>query len=236
MNVIPSGVFHWNKLALHKYELSVVRKITKGTTNEFNYFEVAAVTQEKGAKLSSAQKTDVEQLIIIKDGKMKATIGDTTALLGAGSVLLISPGETQMLENAGDGGLTYYVFQFKSKEGVNLQRNKDAGGTLILNSDSLPFVKTEKGATKKYFNRPTAACENYEMHITQLACKGASHAPHQHVDTEIILVIDGDVEMVINGKNYTGAAGDMFFVASGEMHEVINASEKPCSYFAFKWR
>lgn len=74
------------------------------------------------------------------------------------------------------------------------------------------------------------------MHVTQLARKGPSHAPHQHVDTEIILIIDGNTSMSIDGANYTGGPGDLYIMESGKMHGISNASDKPCSYFAFKWR
>ena len=102
--------------------------------------------------------------------------------------------------------------------------------------ESIAYTEKNEKGTKKYFDRPTAMCENYEMHITTLNKKGPSHAPHQHIDTEIILVIEGDVEMMIDGKNYKGSAGDMFIAESGKMHGVSNASDNLCSYFAFKWR
>jgi quercetin dioxygenase-like cupin family protein len=69
-----------------------------------------------------------------------------------------------------------------------------------------------------------------------LKVKGPSHAPHQHVDTEIILVIDGQTEMTIDGKTYTAGPGDLYIAESGKMHGISNATDKPCSYFAFKWR
>jgi len=56
------------------------------------------------------------------------------------------------------------------------------------------------------------------------------------VETEIMLVISGDVEMTINGQYYKGSAGDLFIAESGKMHGIGNASDNPCKYFAFKWR
>ena len=105
-----------------------------------------------------------------------------------------------------------------------------------MNKDTIAYTEKNNKGTLKYFDRPTEMCENYEMHITYLKVKGPSHAPHQHVDTEIILVIEGNVEMTIDGKTYKGSAGDMFIAESGKMHGVGNASDNPCSYFAFKWR
>jgi (S)-ureidoglycine aminohydrolase len=74
------------------------------------------------------------------------------------------------------------------------------------------------------------------MHTTTLTKKGPSHAPHQHIETEIMLIINGEVEMTVDGQYYKGTTGDLFIAESGKMHGIGNASDKPCTYFAFKWR
>ncbi len=234
---VGSGVFHWDKLPVIKSDQREGRKILEGTTHEFEYFEMHATTQEKGAvpRPPHTQK-DIEELIIIKEGTMKCSIGNKTAVLGRGSVLLIPPFEEQVFENIGDGPLTYYVLMFRSKKPMNIERSNKAGGTLLLNYDSLTYTEKNNKGTRKYFDRPSAMCDNYEMHITYLKTKGPSHAPHQHVDTEIILVIDGQTEMTIDGKTYQAGPGDLYIVESGKLHGVGNAGDKPCEYFAFKWR
>jgi len=234
---IGSGVYHWDALPVKKEALRESRKIAEGTTAEFEYFEIHATTQMKGAVPRPAHtQKDIEELIIIKEGSMTCTIGNKTAVLGKGSVLLIPPMESQLFENTGDGPLTYYVLMFRSRKPMDMQRSRDAGGTLLMNHDSMPYKFANNKGNRKYFDRPTAMCANYEMHITYLSKKGPSHAGHQHPDTEIILVIDGEAEMTIDGKEYKGSAGDLFIAESGKMHQVGNATDKPCSYFAFKWR
>jgi quercetin dioxygenase-like cupin family protein len=234
---VGSGAFHWADLPITKDNQREGRKIAEGTSPEFEYLEIHATTQEKGAtpRPSHAQ-TDKEELIIIKEGKMKATIGNKSAVLSAGGVILVPPQEEQVYENVGDGPLTYYVFIFKSKKPMDLDRNKKAGGALLLNKDSLEFKKSEKGGGRKYFDRPTAMTDNFEMHVTQLDHKGPSHAPHQHVDTEVILIVEGNTTMTIDGKDYTAGPGDLYIMESGKMHGISNAEDKTCSYFAFKWR
>jgi mannose-6-phosphate isomerase-like protein (cupin superfamily) len=234
---IGSAVYHWNELPVKKDKQRESRKIAEGSTYEFEYFEIHATTQEKGAapKPAHTQK-NIEELIIVKEGSMKCSIGNKTTVLGPGSVLLIPPLASQIFENIGDGPLTYYVFMFRSKNTMNMERSNKAGGALLLNYDSLAYSETGTKGTRKYFDRPTAMCENFEMHITYLKEKRPSHAPHQHVDTEILLMIDGESEMTIDGKTYHAGPGDLYIAESGKMHGIGNASDKPCSYFAFKWR
>jgi quercetin dioxygenase-like cupin family protein len=234
---VGSDVFHWNELPVKKDKQREGRKILEGTTAEFSYFEIHATTQEKGAIPRPPHAQDsIEEVIIIKEGKLKCTIGDQTAELGPGSVLIIPPHEMQIFENTGDGPVTYYVLMFRSRKPMDMERSKKAGGTLLVNADTLAYTEKEGKGTNKYFDRPTAMCSNYEMHITTLTTKRPSHAAHQHVDTEIILVIEGDVEMKIDGKDYKGGPGDLFIAESGKMHGIANATDKACKYFAFKWR
>lgn len=234
---VGSAVFHWNELPVIKKDQRETRKITEGTTFEFDYFEIHATTQEKGAKPKPAHaQPNTEELIIIKEGLLKCTIGSKTSVLGPGSVLLVPPGEMQTFENAGDGPVTYYVLMFRSKQTMDMERSAKAGGALLLNADSLNYTEKDGRGTKKYFDQPTAMCANYEMHTTTLTKKGPSHAPHRHVDTEIILMIEGETEMAIEGKTYKAGPGDLYIVESGQFHGIANASDKPCRYFAFKWR
>ena len=118
---------------------------------------------------------------------------------------------------------------------VNIERGM-AGGSMMLNADSLVFKPSEKGGGRAYFDRATAMCERLEMHVTQLNKKGPSHTPHSHPEAEIILVISGETEMTIDGKEYKAEAGDFYFINSELLHGMRNASDTPCSYFAFKWK
>lgn len=234
---IGSGVYHWSELAVKKDGLRESRKIFQGSSSEFEFFEIHATTQFKGAQPRPPHtQKDIEELIIIKEGTMKCSIGNKTATLGPGSVILIPPMEAQVYENIGDGPLTYYVMMFRSKKGMDIGRSMKAGGALLLNYDSLPYTQSGSKGTRKYFDRATAMCERYEMHITYLGEKGPSHAPHQHIETEIILMIEGNTEMTIDGKTYTAGPGDIYIANSGSLHGIGNATDSKCSYFAFKWK
>ena len=129
---VPSGVIHWSDLPVKKDNQRECRKIAEGTTPEFEYFEIHATTQEKGAAPRPAHtQKDIEEMIIVKEGTVKCTIGNKTSVLGPGSVLLIPPLEAQTFENIGDGPLTYYVFMFRSKK-ANEYRKKRKGRRGII--------------------------------------------------------------------------------------------------------
>jgi mannose-6-phosphate isomerase-like protein (cupin superfamily) len=147
---ITSGVFHWNDLPVKKDNQREGRKIFEGTTPEFEYFEMHATTQYKGAIPRPPHTQDsIEEVIIIKEGTLKCTIGNRTATLGAGGVLLIPPHEEQTFENTSDSPVTYYVFMFRAKKGMNMERSKKAGGPLLLNYDSLAYTEANNKGTGK---------------------------------------------------------------------------------------
>ena len=234
---VNSGVYKWSDLPVKTTDDRESRKILEGSSTHLEYLEIHATTQFKGAKPSEAHANDdIEECIIVKAGKMKATIAGRSVVLGAGGVVLLMPRQMHSLENIGDGNLTYYVMRYRSKKKMDLERGQASGGTLTLNKDSLKFNPSAKGGGIPYFDRSTSMCERFEMHITQLDKKGESHKPHAHVETEIILIISGETELTIDGKEYTASAGDLYLMNSELLHGIRNAKDGTCSYFAFKWK
>ena len=233
---VSTGAYHWNDFPSKKSEDRESKKILEGTSPHFEFVRIHATTQYANAKPSPSHATkDMEQLIIVKEGTVKATIEGKSSVLGPGSVILVMPNQVHSLENVGNGPLTYYVMIYRSKKPVNLERGFAEGGSMMLNADSLVFKPSARGGGRAYFDRATAMCSRIEMHITELNKKGPSHAPHTHIETEIILVLSGKTEMTIDGKEYEASAGDFYFINSQLLHGVRNATDEPCSYFAFKW-
>jgi len=235
---IESGVYHWIDHPIKISKDRESRKILEGTSLHFEYLEIHATTQYPGAKPATAHSNDdIEECIIVKEGQMKITIEDRSVIIGAEGVILLMPQQVHSIKNIGDGNLTYFVMRYRSKKKMNLKRGQVAGGSLMLNTDSLVYEPRPDGMKggKAYFDQSTAMCERFEMHITQLNQKGPSHKPHSHVESEIILVISGKTEMSIDNKIYQASAGDFYFANSQLQHGIKNASDKSCSYFAFKW-
>ncbi|MCX6236094.1 MAG: cupin domain-containing protein [Bacteroidia bacterium] len=234
---VKSGAYHWADYPAKVGEDRESRNFLAGTSANLEYIKIHATTQYPGAKPRPPHANkETEELVIVKEGTMKVTIEGKSAILGAGGVVLIMPQQMQSFENIGNGKLTYYAMQYRSKNPMNIGRGIAGGGSMMLNADSLKFKPSEKGGGRPYFDRPTAMCERMEMHVTQLNKKGPSHNPHSHIEPEIILVISGETEMTIDGKEYKAGVGDFYFVNSELFHGLSNASDEPCSYFAFKWK
>jgi len=185
---VKSGVYHWDDLPVKERVDRESRKILEGSSPHFKYLEIHATTQHANAAPRPAKANkDTEELIIVKEGILKVTIEGKSTILGAGGVISLLPNHMHSLENVGDNALTYYVMRYRSKKQMNPSRGSNAGGSLMLNADSLTFKHSSRGGGRAYFDRATTMCERFEMHVTQLNKKGASHNPHTHIESEIIL-------------------------------------------------
>jgi len=233
---IKQGVHKWEDFEVRKGNLKEGRKIFEGESAHFKYFKMHSTTQLPGAKPSEAHANeDAEECIIVTEGKMKITIEGESKVLGPEGVILLMPQQMHSIENVGETNLTYYVMKYKARKKMDLDRGQSEGGSYMISADSLTFKPSSKGGSVAYFDRPTAMCERFEMHITELNKKGPSHKPHKHIETEIILILKGSAEMDIDGIEYKAKAGDFYLANSWSTHGIRNATDEICRYFAFKW-
>ena len=207
-----------------------------GSTNALENLRIHYSTLKAGHKLrpSHKQQND-EELIIVREGKLTVTINNKTKTVGVGSVLLIMPGDEQMMNNLDTSNASYYVFIYRSKTPKASVGADTSGGSLILDWNDIAFKPHDKGGRRDFFNRPTAMLKRFEMHVTNLNQGLKSHEPHTHFAEEIILMVQGNAKMQIGNAFYEGTAGDLFFLPSNAPHNLINMGEGQAIYFAFQF-
>lgn len=234
---VESRVYRWADAPVKQGDLRESRRFLEGTAPHFEYLEIHATTQLVGAKPNPPKAgKDTEELILVKAGLVKFTIDGDSQVLGPGSAISLMPQQIHTIENVGDVPLTYYVIKYRARKPMNLERAKANGNSQMYNVLKLPLKASSRGAGRRYFDRATSMCERLEMHVTQLHRKGPSHEPHEHTETEIILVLSGKTEMIIGDQRYEATAGDFYFMDADLHHGVGNATDQPCSYFALKWK
>jgi (S)-ureidoglycine aminohydrolase len=232
-----SGVYHWNSLEPKKEDTRIRRQVLEGKTFALSYFEIHTSTLEAGkAPHPPHVHADQEELMIIKEGQVKVTIAGQSKILGPGSIAFAIPGDEHGIENAGNTEATYYILKYKSKQPMDPERAKQAGGSFILDWNDLKTKNTGKGYRRDFFNRATSQLTQFEMHTTALNADSVSHAPHTHIQEEMILILRGTIEMNIAGVVYKASAGDLIFLSSGVLHNLKNIGNEQCEYFAFQWK
>ena len=234
---IKTKVYSWNDLEVKKQETRESRAILEGTTTHLSYFEVHATTLLPGKMPhSSHSHQNDEEVILVREGKIKIQWPGGEKILGPGGVAILMPQEEHGLVNAGKNPATYYILKYRSKSPMNLDRGSSEGGTQVIDRTDALYKEHEKGGRWNYFDRPTVSCEDFDMHATHLKPNISSHAPHTHVQEEIILMIKGTGRMHIDGKEYPVAAGDLVFLESMVPHGITNSGNDTCEYFAFQWK
>lgn len=233
---LPSAVYRWTDLPVEKKTTGERRAIFEDKTLHLSYFEMHVTTINAGLAPHAPHHHEDEELIIVKEGTVRVTISGKSMDLAAGGVALIMANEEHGLLNIGATPATYYVLRYRGKDKIDYHRAMQDGGSRLINYAGLAANDTGKGERRNYFDQPTTATDNFEMHVTMLRKGENSHAPHTHVAEEIILVIRGEVEMYINEKLHRASAGDVIFLASNDAHALTNLTHGECEYFAFQWR
>lgn len=212
------------------------RQILRGSTTDLANLEIHTSTLLPG-EMNHPPKAnaDAEELMIIKEGNLKATVEGATKILGPGGLILLMAGDKQSFLNTGDKPATYYVLAYHSRDGLNLQRGKSGGGSLMKDWKEYETKQTDKGESRPIFDQPSSVFKRFDVHATSLNPGFASHLPHTHRAEEIILMIKGNVEVQIGEKFLPAASGDVILYNSMVPHAVKNTGKVQCSYFAIQW-
>jgi quercetin dioxygenase-like cupin family protein len=108
-------------------------------------------------------------------------------------------------------------------------------GSSIFDWTTIAAVPTKIGATRKFFQAPTATLDELECHVTTLNPGETPHAPHKHPDEELVIIKEGTVEFYMNGETRRVGPGSVVFQASNQMHGCRNVGDTPATYHVVKW-
>jgi quercetin dioxygenase-like cupin family protein len=97
------------------------------------------------------------------------------------------------------------------------------------------LVAAGNGRRSQVFDQRTATLDVLELHVTTVPARQASHAPHKHEDEEIIIVKEGTVEMLLEGRTTRLGPGSVVFAASNQMHGISNVGDTPAVYHVIRW-
>jgi (S)-ureidoglycine aminohydrolase len=236
IDTVESKVYTWNNLKAIKQDNWEKRKIVVGSGSVLAYMEWDAITIDPGNSSHPPQKHDDEEYIIIKEGELKITLNDSSKVLGPGSFALFIPGDQHGIVNVGNTDATYYVFRYRSKAPVDMDRARKAGGSFLVDWNAIEFRPHGRGGIRNFFERPTAMLRRFEMHVTTLNGGIKSHEPHTHEAEENVLLVKGNTEMQIAQTHQKAVDGDLIYLSSNILHAIENKGSQPATYFAFQWQ
>lgn len=62
------------------------------------------------------------------------------------------------------------------------------------------------------------------------------HPPHQHKEEEILIVLDGEADLVLEDGEHRARRGTFAYYPAGFTHTIRNPSDAPVTYLMFKWK
>ena len=226
-NRVESGVYPYSEPAK---DATIISR----ETTHFSEMELRTHRLSSAAEAFPLYNPETEQIIMVKEGTLAVTIGKKIQQIGPGSVAVLMPGDKGSLSSASPDAI-FYRMTYRSRQAPDPKRGRKDGGSFVVNFEDLEFHEHDKGGVRRYFNRATAMCPYYEMHVTTLKPGIKSHEPHTHGAAEIILMIEGETESTIGNNRFPGKSGDVYFMGSNVPHGIRNTGNKPCMYFAFQW-
>lgn len=72
------------------------------------------------------------------------------------------------------------------------------------------------------------------VHESSLAPQSEPHPPHHHNGEEIFLMLEGALEVTINGKSSRISRGSVAFIGSGDEHGIRNPGETRARYYVIE--
>ncbi len=236
LSPVKAGVYHWAGLAPASASGGrVERLVISGSTLDLDALEVRAITVPPSASPDTAAGHDsLECFVLVKEGRVMASLGGVTRVLGTGGAALVLPGDRLLLTNIGGAPATYYRFAYRSRAPMDIERGRRAGGSFMLDYTELTEKPTAVGFRRDVVNRPTAMFKRFESHWSSVKEGVRNHATHTHRADEFMMMTKGNVQMLIGTAEPPATLGDVVFLGSMLPHSLMSKGAGPAQYLVIQ--
>jgi quercetin dioxygenase-like cupin family protein len=106
----------------------------------------------------------------------------------------------------------------------------------VYHSAEIPYKGDATKKARRFFYGPEQSGYNLEMHETVLGPGVETHPPHTHAHQEIIILVEGTVQVSMDGRTDTVEAGSVIFYEPNRPHNLRNTGTVPCRYYVVELR
>src|SRR5262245_34718845 len=109
---LPSTIFDWDKMKAETTTNGVRRTLFDAPTTTLDKIHCHITTLNPGANSGEPRRHLQEEVIIIKEGAVEATVDGRTETVGPGSVIFFAANAVTRLRNVGKDPATYTVVYY----------------------------------------------------------------------------------------------------------------------------
>ncbi len=106
----------------------------------------------------------------------------------------------------------------------------------VYHSAEIPYKGDATKKARRFFYGPEQSGYNLEMHETVLGPGVETHPPHTHAHQEIIILVEGTVQVSMDGRTDTVEAGSVIFYDPDKPHNLRNIGTTPARYYVVELR
>jgi quercetin dioxygenase-like cupin family protein len=106
----------------------------------------------------------------------------------------------------------------------------------VFHSNGIAYVGDAKKKGRRFFYGAEHTGFAIEMHETVLGPGVETHPPHTHEHEEILIVVEGTVDVSMGGRTETAEAGSVIHYEPSTPHNLRNAGTVPCRYYVVELR
>ena len=238
---LASTVWDFAQLEARPTAVGQRRNVAGQQTPTLQRFQSHITTLNPGVASHPPHQHPLEEMILVKEGTLEVTINGRQERAGPGSVLFYASNDFHAVRNVGDRPATYIVLNFgttlTAKAPATRAADSAPAGKLksrVYEWTALDVKPSKTGARRDFFNSPTVTCGNLSCHATTVNGYQAAHGAHRHPDEEVVVVKEGTIEVLINGRTQRVGPGSVCFFASNVEHGMRNVGETPATYYVIR--
>jgi quercetin dioxygenase-like cupin family protein len=240
-NPLATTFVAWDSLPVRTTANGEARAVFDNPTPTLEKFEMHITTLKPGASSHPVHHHPWEEMLLVKEGTLEASLNGEKHRAGAGSLIFLASHDPHNVTNVGETPATYYVINFvtdvvRSTPDQPAAQQKVPGmlATGIFDCENLPAKPNASGSRISVLDSPSITFQRVESHVTTLNTGQSTQLNMIDAGDELFIVKSGKLEATVNGITARLNEGSFFYCAPNDKRTFKALGNAPASYQVIK--